>query len=148
MKSRLPIPKARIKRIVSTFIPPANTHYAYKRLIEVLKTVEKIRITNGLVRDPASGDLVREVVMGEQSIDQGRQRRRRVRVFPFRSRGAIEKSHIKYLTMMLGHIFYVSTEKKPKLAHSDEPHSDFELFAGNFLSTTVFRTAVGNLDLI
>jgi hypothetical protein len=133
MKSRLPLPKAKIKKIVNDFVLPANIPYAYKRLIEVLKTVEKMRIAHGLVRHPASGDLVRGVFRGEHWVDQGVQMRRRVRVFPFRSRGAVEKPHIKYLTIMLGQIFYHSTGSKPKLAHLEERHSDFELFAGNFL---------------
>ena len=64
MKSRLPLPKAKIKKIVNDFVLPANIPYAYKRLIEVLKTVEKMRIAHGLVRHPASGDLVRGGYLG------------------------------------------------------------------------------------
>jgi hypothetical protein len=133
MKSRLPISKTYIKRVIGQFFPQSERAYALRRLVEVLKTVEKMRLTNGLVRDTNGCDLVRNYFVGESWIDQVEQWRKRVRVFPIRSRGAIKKPYIKYLTMMLGQIFYQSTGKKPKLAHLDQPHSDFEMFAGIFL---------------
>jgi hypothetical protein len=133
MKSRLPISKKHIKRVIGEFAPQINRAYAFRRLVEVLKTVEKMRVTNGLVRDPCSGDLVRFVFLGEKWIDQGSQKRKFTCSFPKRNRGATEKPYLRYLTTMLGQIFYQAAGKRPTLGHSDIEHSEFELFVGKFL---------------
>lgn len=133
MKSRLPIEKKQIKKIVKKFIPQSSRAYAIRRLVEVLKEVEKLRINNGLVRDVQSGDLVRSVFMGEYWDDQGSQMRKRKRIFPQRPRGAVDKPYIKYLTIMLGEIYNRATLKIPVLAHLEQPHSEFEMFVGVFL---------------
>ena len=133
MKSRLPISKKYIKLVIREFVPQNNRAYAFRRLFEVLKAVEKMRITNGLVNDIQSGDLIRSVFMGEYWVDQGSQMRKRKRLFPQRPRGAVDKPYIKYLTIMLGEIYSRSTSKIPVLAHLEQPHSEFELFTGKFL---------------
>ncbi len=133
MRSRLPIEKKQIKKTVNKFIPQSSRAYAISRLVEVLKEVEKLRVTNGLVRDIQSGDFVRSVFVGEYWVDQGTQMRKRKRLFPQRPRGAVDKPYIKYLTIMLGEIYNRSTSKIPVLAHLEQPHSEFELFVGVFL---------------
>ena len=133
MKSRLPISKKYIKKVVGEFVPQSNRAYALRRLVEVLKTVEKMRVTTSLVRDIYSGDLVRFVFLGEIWIDQVSQNRKLIRSFPKRNRGATEKPYLRYLTTMLGQIFYHGTGKRPALGHSDVEHSEFELFVGKFL---------------
>lgn len=133
MRSRLPIDKKQIKKTVKNFIPQTSRAYAIRRLVEVLKEVEKLRLTNGLVRDMQNGYLVRSVFVGEYWVDQGSQMRKRKKLFPQRSRGAVEKPYIKYLTIMLGEIYNRSTSKVPVLAHLEQPHSEFEMFAGAFL---------------
>lgn len=133
MRTRLPISKKQIKKIVNRFVPQNSRAYAVRRLVEVLKAVEKLRVMNGFVRDIKSGNLVRSVFLGEYWLDQGRQMRKRTKSFPQRTRGAIEKPYIKYLTIMIGQIYVRSTGNTPVLAHFEQPHSEFEMFAGVFL---------------
>jgi hypothetical protein len=133
MKSRLPISKKYIKKVVGEFVPLNNRAYAFRRLVEVLKAVEKMRVMNSLVRLPQSDELVRSVQLGEYWVDQGSQNRKLIRSFPKRNRGATGKPYLRYLTTMLGQIFYHATGKRPALDHSDVEHSEFELFVGKFL---------------
>lgn len=133
MRNRLPIDKKYIKKVVEGFIPQNKRAYAVRRLVEILKHVEKMRLMNGLVRHPHSDELVQSVHLGEYWVKQGSQRRKRVRSFPSRRRGAVEKPYLRYLTAMLGQVFYHSTGTKPALSHLDAVHTKFEMFAGYFL---------------
>ena len=133
MKSRLPIKRSVIKEIVADHIPTHNRAITVRKLINILKVAEKLRITNHYLLDPTDKSLDDKLFIGEVWRREKKQRRRIIRYLPELGRGAPPQTYLDFLVASLGYLYYLGAEKIPTMAHSDAPISDFQKFVAAIL---------------
>ena len=133
MKSRLTIPKAKVKEIANRFFPEKDRGLVVRELTETLKRAEKYRLMSGLIYHPKDGRLVKKVFVGIQWVQQKNRRRKTLIYHPRKDHGNPGSPFMDYLVAKLGDIFWRFTGEKPKLANTDNPLSKFEIFVGNIL---------------
>ncbi len=132
MKSRFPLTQ---RDLVSTANEICSTAIERQWLVDSLKL-----LTKEVFKQKKSADLVaypdlrqrrpvKQVVTGEYWKNQGRQRRKKRRVFPELDRGAKKHLYAEYLMKKLGELYVRATGERPKRGGTSSIFSQFERFA-------------------
>ena len=133
MKSRLRIPKSKVKEIANRFFPEKDRGLVVRELTETLKKADKYRLMSGLMIHPIDGGFKKSIFVGIEWKQQKNRKRKTSIDLPRKDRGNPGTPFMEYLVAKLGDIFWRFTGEKPKLANTDNPLSKFEIFVGNIL---------------